>query len=344
MDNWLLDRIRTTARRRVILWCAALLALLALFASQGRYFHNFAFGPFDVSAESLAGIRDIDAFATPFARIEGEDVIDTGLQEITIRKKRGVETGREVTANYYALAVGGRLLIVKSTMMLRSYEGELAPMPSDLQNQFFADAELAASRDAFYPFYLKTEGYRLPGYLSLAVLAVFLVFFLRAVLPGIRHMRDPSASPIAQRVQGWGNLTLLNGQIQREFETAQQKIGGWKFGQNHLIRAGWLQFDVFRYEDLLWAFKQVHKQSYFFIPVSKSVAAVLHFDQGQARIQASEKKVDQALDTIAGHVPWALYGHDDEMQKAFAKRRGEIVQGVKLRRQQWEAQAAAAAA
>ncbi|MCB1552395.1 MAG: hypothetical protein KDJ14_01205 [Xanthomonadales bacterium] len=343
MESWLFDRIRSTARRRVIVWCLALAALLALFALQPRYFKNFAFGPYDVSAETLNVIRDVDAFAQPFARIHGDEVIDTGLQEITIRKKRGVETGREVSANYYALAIGDRLLIVKSMTMLRDYEGELAPIPSDLQNQLFGDPDMAEYRQAFYPFYLKTEGYRVPGYMALGVLAVFLVFFLRAVVPGIRHMRDPSTSPVAARVQTWGNLTMVNGQIQREFETAQVKIGGWKFGQNFLVRSGWFKFDVFRYQDLLWAFKQVHKQSYFFIPISKSVAAVMHFNQGEARIQAREKKVDQAIETIVDRVPWAFFGHDDEMQKAFNKRRGEIVQGVALRKQQWEAQAAAAA-
>jgi hypothetical protein len=341
MENWVINRVQTTARRRVVAWTLALVALLALFGMQDRYFYNFAFGPFEISAEALRAIDSVESFATPFVRVQGEEVIDTGLQQITVRKKRGVERSREVSANYYALAVGGRLLIVKSKYMAKNYEGELAPMPSHLAREMFSDPEMAARRDAFHPFYLDTDGYRVPGYLGLAALSVFLFFYLRAVLPAWRHLRDPSSAPVATRIASWGNLAMLSARLQRELSSSRQKVGGWTFGESCMVRSSWLQFDVLRYEDLVWAYKQVTKQSFYFIPVGKRVAAVLHFVDGQARLQAGERKIDQALASVYERVPWALYGHDDETQKAFDKRRDEIVRGVQRRRQQWQAQVAA---
>lgn len=340
MDNWVTNRVQATARGRIVVWTLALAALLALFGMQSRYFYNFAFGPFEISPESLSGVGRVESFATPYVRVQGEEVIDTGMQEITVRKKRGRETGRSVSANYYALAVGGRLLIVKSMQETTSYVGELKPMPSDLARNMFADPQMADARDSFYPFYLDTGDYRFPGHLALGVLAVFLFFYLRAVLPAWRQMRDPSSAPVSKRIERWGNLAMLSPGLQREFSSSQQKLGGWTFAENHLIRSGWLSFDVFRYEDLLWAYKQVTKRRVYFIPVTTGVAAKLHFVDGQASIQAAEKNLDAVLTTICDRVPWAIYGHDSELQKAIDKRRDEVVQHVNLRRQQWEAHVA----
>src|SRR5258708_20353138 len=64
--------------------------------------------------------------------------METGVQEVRVETESGVEKSRTVTTNYYALEVGNRLLVVKSTGgTMRVAAGALAPMSPDLECNLF---------------------------------------------------------------------------------------------------------------------------------------------------------------------------------------------------------------
>lgn len=158
------------------------------------------------------------------------------------------------------------------------------------------------------------------------------------MVPAVRQVRNPGLAPVTRRVATWGEESTLGPALQKEFGASRMKLGGWVLGENFLVRSRCLSFDVLRLEDLLWAYKHVTRQRIYFIPVGSRVVAKLHFVDGQASIQAKDKKLDEALSAIHGRVPWALYGYDEELQKALDRRRDEIVRGVARRRQRWQAQ------
>jgi len=99
-----------------------------LFAlSQSRYIKNFVSGPFDFGQPELDAIGDVSTTPRYFVKVTGPKAIETGIQQITTRKRAGVETGRSVSAAYYVLVVGDRLLVVKrADGTPTTVEGELA--------------------------------------------------------------------------------------------------------------------------------------------------------------------------------------------------------------------------
>src|SRR5205823_11827641 len=99
--------------------------------------------------------------------------IAAGVRQVTIHERGGVETSRSVSAAYFALVVGNRLLVVKSAAGApTTAEGELVRMPGNLRRQLFGRAGVAAIESRFYPYFVDDGAFRLPGYIAIGAALV----------------------------------------------------------------------------------------------------------------------------------------------------------------------------
>src|SRR5262249_51139991 len=152
----------------------------------------------------LDAITDVSAAPRYFVHVAGSKAIDTGIQQITTRTSHGVETSRSVSAAYYALVVGDRLLIVKSAeRMPLMVEGALTPMPASLEGHLFNTPQMQSIRPRFYPYYVENESFRLPGYIAIACMLVLAFLLWKFGLPAWRYRNDPSSHPVVKRVAAW---------------------------------------------------------------------------------------------------------------------------------------------
>lgn len=346
MDTWILRMVHQRAQRRVAAWGVAI-ALVALFTyGQSRYLKNFFGGPYALSAADLAAIGDADTAPRPFARVTGTKAIDTGIQQITVEKRNGVEVGQHVSANYFVLLMDDdRLLVVKGTTssgLHTSVEGEIKRIPTDLNVQLFEDPETKAEWQRFYTFYLdEEESFREPGYVGLVFLAVFVVLAAWQGGRALKQLRDPSAHPAVQRVYKWSDPMGTAVAAERACAAPNFKgKNGWLVADPFLIRRTFFSFDILRLSDLLWAFKKVTQHRVNFIPAGKTHAAQLHCYGGGAEIQADEATVDSILRFAGQRTPWAVFGYDKEVEALFKNDAAGFCRAVEERKR---AQSAAAA-
>lgn len=336
METWITAKIRQAARHRVMAWAFFVtLALVGLWLSQ-RYFYNFFKGPFTMQAADIAQINDPIVSPRYFVRVTGSKAIPTGLQQITVTKQNGRETSRYVSAQYYALELGDRFLLVKSGRgPLTTFEGTLDRFPLDVASRFNTDPETAGAMSRFYPMYLNDDTeFRVGGYIGLGVLAVFLFVLVRFGSRTLKYFRDPSQHPLMQRVSTWGEVTNIAMNAQREFESPRFKTSSWRMGDNYLIRSSAFSFDLLHLHHLIWAYKKVTKHSVNFIPTGKTYAVVLICYGGTAEIAASEKVTEEMLGMVAQRSPWAILGYSEELAKAWKKDRDAICAAVDQRRQE----------
>src|SRR5213075_839615 len=114
MDGWISKRIRIVSRRRVIAWSLALIVGVLAATSDHRYLANFVGGPYALTQADLDSIRDVTAAPRYYARVNGNRVRDTGLRQYTVHTQNGVETSREESSAYNALAIGNHFLVVRT--------------------------------------------------------------------------------------------------------------------------------------------------------------------------------------------------------------------------------------
>jgi hypothetical protein len=336
MDTWILQGIRARSMRRVAAWAVAL-ALVGLFGvAQSRYLLNFFGGPYDLAAADLDTIGAVAETPRYFARVTGSEALDTGIQEITVTTRNGAETGRSVSANYYALVVGERLLVCKSRSGAHmTFEGSLLPMPGDVDGQLFQTPDMQGIRHRFYPFYLDDESFRVPGYWALGSLLVFGFLLLRYGRPAWKHMKDPASHPLAERVQGWGDPIGVAAAAEREARSPRVKgRNGWALTDQFLMRSTFFTFDLLRLSDLLWAYKKVTKHSVNLIPTGKTYEAVLVCYGGTATVPGNEKTVDGVLTLASERTPWAVFGFTKELESCFNQSPEEFCAAVEQRKRE----------
>jgi hypothetical protein len=276
-------------------------------------------------------MRAPDGSPRYYVQVTGTRAINTGLQELSVDSQTG---GRSVSANYYALELGQRYLVVKSAGgPSRTVEGELGPMPGDFDSAFFESGQGKVDRSKFYPYYLVTGSYRETGYVVIGIAVALAVLLYWKARPVWQYLQDLNSHPLVARVMKWGDPHLISSAVREAWGSPNARRGGeWRMTETYLVHSSTFQFDVLRLPDLVWAYKRITKHSVNFIPTGKTYSAVLHCYGGNATLKGSEKKVDEFLKYAGERVPWALFGHSAQLAAAWAKDRAGFCGAVEERK------------
>lgn len=334
MTTWIERTARQKAIGHIVLFLVVTAIVVWICAMNGAYLKVFFKGPPPATAADLNAAETAEnnaqPIATPYVTITGDKVLNTGVQEVTTYE--GVI--KNVSAGYYALAVGGRVLIVKSARTpSTTVGGELEAMPLDLKSDLFPEGTDPADEAVFYPLLLDTN-YREGGYAgafwALLVEAIFGFIAWRAW----RRLSGQVEHRAVARAKAWGDLAVTSAEVERELQMAViAKRGSWTLTQNYAVMNARLGFDLFRLDNLVWAYKKtVKRRIYFFIPAGTTYVAVLNFSDGQAQITSSQKNVDELLALASARAPWAVKGFSDDLAKHYKNSRPAFVAEVMKRK------------
>jgi len=335
MESWIIRQCRLTCRRQVVAWAVILLAGLGFVVYNARYVNNFFRGPFQLSAIDLAQIDDANKAPRYFVTVAGGKVTDTGVQEFTTETENGVEKKSTYpSAGFYAVQVGARLLIVKSrSAPAGNVSGELKPFDYDLSNQLFTGVDSNLDSTQCYPFYLDTQGFRTNGYGGIAIAVLVIVLVVAFARPALSRLRDIETHPAVKRARLWGDPIGISVEAEREFNgQVRYKAAGVVLTDNFAFQKSFFVFNLYRFHDLLWAYKKVTQRRVNFIPTGKSYSALLHFYGGNMNFMAKEKRVEEVLQFCAGRAPWAVIGYSADLNKLFTKQVKDFCAAVEARR------------
>ncbi|HUW97341.1 MAG TPA: hypothetical protein VMV40_00670 [Acidiferrobacter sp.] len=335
MTTWIERAARKRSMGQIVLFLLVTGIVAMLLALNGPYWKAFFHDPVRIGTPGLeAAARASNSYqpiTTPFVTVTGDKVVNTGVTEVTTYD----ELISHVSAGYYALRVGNRILIVKSPKVATTtMTGSLGPMPYDLTMQLFPKGTDPALENAVYPLLLETD-YRESGFVAIfwALLAetVFGFFAWRSW----RRLTGRVEHPAVTRARAWGDLALTSANVERELGSAvTAKSRGWILTPDYVVKLKLFSFDLFRMENLVWAYKRVTKRSINFIPTGKGYTADLTFSDGAVAIEGRRKRVDEWLALAAKRAPWAVSGYSDEINTLYRKSKEEFVAHVMNRKQE----------
>jgi Family of unknown function (DUF6709) len=330
LEPWIVQMSRSRRLRQLMAWIAILLLGLLVMVFNPQYIRNFISGPFTVDAAELERILDPGEAQHYFAQVTGSEAVDTGVREVTTRNGR--EEGRTI---FYALRVGGRWLVVKSSGdRPLTVEGELQRMTDQLSENIFSGPKSQEFQKQCYPFYMDTvASFRLPGYIFIGAVLLFFGLFAYYVPRTLRYYRDPSSDPVYARIASWGYALSLSQEIENEYRAPNsRRLGSWVLTDRYMIRSSFFTFNVLRFADLLWAYKKVTKRSVNFIPTGKTYESILMCYGGSAIIREKDKKVDETLHYAAQRAPWAVFGYSKEIEGHFRNHNRDFCASVEARK------------
>jgi hypothetical protein len=258
-------------------------------------------------------------------------VLDTGVDQVTVRTRRGVETGREVSGHYWVGVVGDRLMTIVSHGGAKPAPGTpivgyVKDMPSDLLTTMTTGLE-PRIKAAFLPTMIETKDFKSDGDMGLGAAAiasggalmfalVALVGFLAPGRHGALKALAASGVPLAE-----AGATIADDVADRRY----LRLKNYRLTRGYAVKEG-VWFDVKPLRDLLWAYPTVTQNKiYGIIPTTKSYSVEMVF-KGGAKISERIGK-DKGADVMAflgQHAPWAFLGYDDRLASAIGAQRPQI--------------------
>jgi hypothetical protein len=339
MPTWIERMFRRECVRRLSAWAIVGLLTVLLLTGNLRYGHNFLYGPFATTDAELGKITDPNSAEKYFVKVSGSRVVNTGLQEIEVETRNGAEESRHVTAGYYALQVGDRFLIVKSSKpIIDAASGELVFLTGDIYNNLKSSVGVQRLQQHFYPLMLKADGFRDDGYLAIgfAVLVLLGLFFFAR--PAWTRLRDLSRHPSFQRIKAWGEIQSSSMEAENEFNNSvRYKSYNIRLTDRFAFNNSFFTFNMFRFQDLWWGYKQVTQRRVNFIPVGKTYGAILVFNGGSVTATGKQDQVDEMLKFAAARTPWAVFGYSDQLKSLLKKNPSDFYAQVEARRQKMTA-------
>ncbi len=114
MTTWIESTARKKSIGQVVVFLVVTAIVVSIVAENSAYWKVFFKGPPPAAVADLdaaeTSVNNSQAISTPYVTITGDKVLNTGVQEVTTYE--GVI--KNVSAGYYALQLGDRVLIVKS--------------------------------------------------------------------------------------------------------------------------------------------------------------------------------------------------------------------------------------
>lgn len=334
--NFINGIIRRSNMLNFFLALVVIAVVVAGAAVARNYYYNLFGGPFDISKQNMLKLQGADGLSQYYVTIKGDDVIDTGFQQVS--RNYGIETGHE---SYVALMLDDKFLLVQvpgDASETRQYSGAIQGIPSDVQREVIDKiiAEVPEVRGRFLPVMLNSADFRLSGFLALGVTALFALGGLYLLARTIQRFSDPSQHPIMRSLARFGDAEQTADQIEGEMNQDHPTIGK----QTHLTRS-WLvhrtgvSLQVTRLSDVTWMYKHVTQHRTNFVPTGKTFQAMIWDRSGTCiGIQGKEKEVLAIMEAIAQRTPWTIIGYKPELEQAWKKDRSRFLAAVDQRRSQ----------
>lgn len=334
--NFIHGIIRRSNFYQFLLALVIIIAVIGAAVLARNFYYNLFSGPFDISKQSMLKLKSPDGLSQYYVTIKGDDVIDTGYQQVS--RNYGIETGHE---SYVALMLDDQFLLVQVSGEASDsiqYSGAIQSIPSDVQREVLDQiiAEVPEVKGRFLPVMLGAGDFRLPGFLAVGATVLVALGGLYLLARVIQRMTDPSTHPIMRGLARFGDAEQTADQIEGEMNQDHPTVGKkTHLTRNWLIHRTGSTLQATRLSDITWMYKHVTQHRTNFIPTGKTFKALIWDRSGVCiEIQGKEKEVLAAMEAVAQRTPWSIIGYKPELEQAWKKDRSRFIAAVDQRRSQ----------
>ncbi len=335
---WLKTQVRNAKLAQIGLCALVIVGVVAGLIYSRRYFENYFAGPYEISKTELLGASSAENLPRYWVRFTPDQIVDSGIDHVTVRKKYGIERSRSVTGHYWVAVVGDRLMFVeakgKPPVTGQPLTGAIVDPSVDVRNHLMGALQ-PGYKDRVLPVMLEGGRFESDGELGLAAAGALAGGALLWALFSLNGAINPGSDRSLRALEASsGSLEDVDKTIAEDVAARRyMKVGGWKLCRDHLVKTG-LRFDIRPTRDLLWASPvTVQRRMYGVIPTGKSYQLVMHFaDRKITEKLGGADAAEDAIRALATGSPWTFLGHSAELENAWKRQRPELINAVAQRR------------
>jgi len=346
-NNYIGGEIRRSNRNLLIVNAVLVLIVVGIFVLSGRYLYNALAGPFPMTVDGLADIKDPQTASKYFVSLHGVQAREAGLQimDQRVNKYSRKVTSESLSAVYFAFPVRTKLLLLKSpsTKAGQDYDGALVAVPKDVRDWY--NGKLRPRNlefnDVFMPYMIDATSFRTEAYWLLAICGPLLLLGLYNLFKGVTRASNYASSPIAKQLALIGPPEQVAAAIQNEILQYGNRspLKGTMLTASWLMRSSFYGLKVSHLNDILWLYQKVTKHTTNGVPTGTTFSVTIG-DRNGSRFECGGKQpeVVKFIETVYAGVPWVVTGYSPDLNTKFTKQRAEFAAMVQQRRDQLLAQ------
>jgi Family of unknown function (DUF6709) len=340
-DTFIGRQIRRANRNLVMINALLLAGVVVMFAVTANYWLNFLAGPFEMTRDEVVALPNAERLSRYYVHLDGDQVVPAIGRHIEkeVDNRTKQEKSRRVTAEFAALALGDKVLVVKHEtghLPDRSVTGKLITVPNDVRGQIVQPIEQEEKQPGmFLPVMLDATGFRGPGYIMLGIGVPIALLAAWNLSRAAARNNDPEKHPAAKRLLKYGVPSEVAEQIDAEAAGESAAVGPATFTKSWLLVPTTYGVTVRHLGEAVWSYKSTTQHRVNGIPTGKTYAAVCHFADGSLETVSmkSERLAETFVKTVWERVPWMFVGFDEKLQKSWKKQRGEVLAALEARKQ-----------
>ncbi len=331
-----------------------LIVVIGLAVLNLQYLTNLVIGPKRMDRRTLFKLQSTSGLWNDYIKVDGTNALETGMEEVYMKQKYGRTVEESVTARYYLITDENKALLIKiptGTRDLTVLTGRLVNMPHFEEQQILPQmyGQEPELRTRLLPVMLDASDYRSSGLIGLAIGIALLGLAVWNLKKVADRKRNPACHPALRALEPFGFPQVVATEIDADVRAnlpapAANKIAATPSWLLHPTTYG---LQVIAMRDIVWAYKHVTTHYTYFIPTGKTFCLMIADRHGRLltiSTSSNEYETDGLLGYISNVVPWALFGHSEELARAWRSDQASVIRNVDWRRAQFEENASLAVA
>ncbi len=350
VTSYIESNVKRTNRNLFLSNAVLLIGVVAVALLTSRYLYNVLSGPFVMDRQTLLNLKDVNNLDQYYVSLNGDQTLDTGVNEITTETTNGVTTSQQVSANYVALAFNQRLLLVRAPVNYTGtlFTGSLQPIPSDVQ-QGIVDKLVNQEpqlKNVFFPFMLNAaDDFSTWGYVEMVAGVLLAGLAIWNLIKFLQRSTNPTAHPLYRTLAAYGPAESVVASVDAEATgPSAMRLGSTLITPHWLLHHSAFVVKAVRLDDLVWVYTKITQHRVYGIKTNKTYSIMMLTNQGRSiEIRAKNKQVTDIDSNVIQRAPWVLAGYTPERAKTWRASRQAMIKIVADRQHELRTQATQAA-
>ncbi len=171
----------------------------------------------------------------------------------------------------------------------------------------------------------------LPVRAKVLLISIFLIPAAYLLIQAKRVVAVLFRHPDMKRFQRWDNYPEYIKAMNAELRCMRSKeIDGVIFTENFIFQPSYIRIRWFHGSEVCWAFGHVNKQTAFYIPFKTYQVRVYLSDKKKFELASDDRL--RSLRKLTAIAPFAVYGFNKELKKAWEKNSDGFIRSVEERK------------
>jgi hypothetical protein len=305
-----------------------------------RYAYNALFGPFPITGQELAQIKDIYKSRKYFVIVQGRGLIDSGIGWVKVKRNRTDKSIQSETPTdlLQLLIIDDYILPLKVSTLGKNPTviGELSPPEKELTDTLVEELGPEGASHLLPLQLEKGDSFKAMLFFYFAALITLGGMGTTKLLQIFVLWKDPENHPLGKAIAKLGSYNTMRLAVDEDFDSGSEVLGSGLA----TISKKWVLLTVknnpvfIPIRDLVWGYGARGKETTNFVTSSSYSLVLCTTDGKELQLSLPDRDTNALLTALTERAPWMMVGFDGKTALRWNAHKKTVIAEVEQKRDQ----------